>query len=244
MRVLWLTNSDDLLGPEAERPSALVAARVADVLAVPVEITPRVIWPSPELPDIIDSWIRRYAPDLVMLHVNGYWYLYRSVPERLVRRFGLPGRLAGRATARAGRSSRLSHTAAFHAGRRIALRVLGGETHFTAAETSDLAARCIRQIVRHEGPGLVVRVGDGAQFLAGAPGDDVERVHRAVSSVCRDVHATCVDGDLARPGLPPDDYWRRGDRVHMSIEGRHWYAARDAEALVAEFRRRLAPESR
>ncbi len=240
MKVLWLTNSDEIhgAGPVEERPSALTARLVEAERGEPIEMIPRVIWPSPELPAIVAGWVERYSPDLVVFHVNAFWFLYRSVPLRLRRRFGRPGAFAARAGFALGEASWFVRTRAYHTLRRFALKTFGGATYFTPEETCEITEACIRRIVSNEGVGLVLRVGDGAQFAAGASPGALAFVHGRLRAVCSAAHVTCVDATQAVPLSPPADFWKSGDRVHMTAPGRAWYARRDADAILAERRRR------
>lgn len=164
----------------------------------------RVVWPTAELPEIIDSWMRTYTPDLVVLHVNAYWYLYRSTPLLLQRRLGRFGRAMGNSAAAVGRTRWIARTAPFQLARRLALATIGGATYFTATGVCDVMEACALTVASHEQAGLVVRVGDGVQF--GAQREAVARVHRRLGDFCAQHHVSCVAGDERAPKTPPADY--------------------------------------
>ena len=68
MRVLRLTNSNDLLStfPPAALSSAVADRVVGEFTGVTPETIVRAVWPGPELPGIIQRWLLRYEPDLVL----------------------------------------------------------------------------------------------------------------------------------------------------------------------------------
>jgi hypothetical protein len=166
MKVLWLGNSDDvgLVLPGAARRSIEIAQQQLEQdIGEGVEVVGRVIWPSPNLPDLVGEWMVRYEPDVVMLKINGYWYLYPSVPLRLERALG---RFVGRSIGAAGQKTAeirwLAHTRAYHALRRLARRTVGASTYFSPEEIADLAERCIRRGLQQEHVGVVVWSSVGA----------------------------------------------------------------------------------
>ena len=232
MKVLWLGNSDDV-GLAADRRggrSIDVAQRLLEEdTGGPVEITGRVIWPSPGLPDLIGGWVERYEPDVVMFKVNGYWYLYRSVPLRLERAFG---RVAGGSIAKAGRATAdipwLAHTRAYHAARRMARRTIGAATFFTPAEVAGIVDRCIRRILQSERVGVVVWSPVGA--WEGAPAGAAEHVFDALDPLCRQLGVIHV---AWKPGTPDPtaDFFETGDRIHRANDGHNWYGEREARAI-------------
>jgi len=239
VKVLWLCNSDEVNGdmPEERRASHLAARLLEAQAGEQVEVIPRAIWPSPELPAIIDGWIDRYSPDIVVFHVNGFWYLYRSIPLLFQRRFGRVGKQIARAGLSVGSTPWIVKTRAYHLGRRLALKTIGGATYFSPEEVCETVESCVRRILRREGVGLVVRAPLSPDKYS-APAEMIRTVDRTVRALCDAVHATYVgrqDPDV--PVRTEVEFWRRGDRVHTSAEGHAYYAQQAAGAVLIEWRR-------
>lgn len=233
--MLLLTHSDEIYGdiPEEGRASRQTERFIEQETGKPAEVIPRTIWPSPQLPDIIDTWLERYSPDVVMFHINGFWYLYRSVPLLFERRFGRVGRYVGAAGEKAGRTQWLVETRGFHLTRHVALRTIGGATHFSANETVETVEACVRRIARHEGVGLVVRAPLAIPFLATCSKEALRSVDQRVRAVCDRLHVSYYDPD----DPPPEtNFWKSGDRLHTSAEGQAWYARKDAQAILSVWR--------
>ncbi len=233
MKVLWLTNSDEVHGdiPDEVRTSRQTARLLEAAASETVEIIPRVIWPSPQLPDIIDGWMERYSPDIVLFQMNGFWYLYASVPLLFERKLGSVGKRISRAGLRAGRTPWIVKTRVFHFGRRVALRTIGGAHYFTPAEVCETVEACVRRIVRHEGAGLIVQGQLVPSSWSSAPPGAIAFVHQGVSALCESLHVTYVAADPANP-RESIDFWRKGDRLHTSEEGHAWYARKIAAAIL------------
>lgn len=233
MKVLWLTNSDDVgdTVPEDQRSFRVAARLVEAATGEPVEVTPRVIWPSAQLPDLIDEWIERYEPDIVVFKINGFWYLYPSIPLQVERMFG---RRMGRPVARAGLKAAatpwIAHRAVFHLSRRLALKAMHGATHFSPQEVAELVERCTRRIVRHEEVGLVMR-GQLAGWRNAPPGAELF-VHKKVAALCDELHVIYLARDPEGPLLGAE-YYKKGDRLHTDAHGHEAHARQEAIAIEA-----------
>ena len=236
-RILWLSNSEDVgpAVPEELRSWSLAAARLQAELAEDIEVVTRVIWPDPRLPDLIGSWMERYEPDLVMFRVNAYWYLYRSVPLRLRRRFGRPGRGLAAAGERAG-SARFARTRLFHWLRAGALKAIGGDSFFEVDEVAAMTEECVRRIQRDESIRVVVNT--TLDHWTSNPRRQAQ-LHRRLKAFCESRHAVYLGADPERDPPPPDLYGT-GDRLHTDAAGHAWLAERQAAALVEAFRPELA----
>ena len=97
MKLLFLGNSNDIPRHKGNptRASAVATALEA-ATGQPVELVIKPIWPDELLPGRIERWMRDEHPDLVFFSVPGFWFLYESVPVRLKRRWGAPGRWLAR----------------------------------------------------------------------------------------------------------------------------------------------------
>lgn len=94
MRLLRLTNSydtDPAIAEDANKKT-LVESLFQQATGEPMETIVRVVWPDPVLPELIDKWLKRYQPDVVLLVVSSYWFTYVSAPARIQRTFGRVGK--------------------------------------------------------------------------------------------------------------------------------------------------------
>lgn len=244
MRLLRLGNSYD---SDERRVSADSKASVCDrtifaATGEEVETTVRVIWPEPQLPDLIHTWLERYEPDLVLLVVSSYWFTAASVPLALERRLGRAGRVLGRWGQRAVRNQRLAKNGAFDAVRQGVRKSVGGATHFSPAEVDRVMEASIRRIVAREDVALVVRgprlpyaFDESARARAVAE-ERRQAVHRAVRDLCGRLHVEYVGYEQA---LTPQEEPSRfeADMVHGTLEVQREQGAIEGEALVRAWQR-------
>jgi hypothetical protein len=153
LKILRLTHSGhtNSSAPPEQRAEAILRQMMMEATGEEVEIVSRVIWPAPELPGILDRWIRKEQPDIVYLTVNQFWYAFASVPVKLER---LLGRRGGEGVSRVGRKlSRqtwLAGSRPFKLGRRVALKLIGGAYYFEIDEVEQTVRDCVRVILRYE----------------------------------------------------------------------------------------------
>lgn len=242
MRLLKLTNSDDLRVdvPPAELPHNLAAARFQELTGEPCEAIARVIWPSPALPDIVDGWIKRYEPDIVMFGINGYWYIYRSVPLQVQRKFGRLGRPLARAGFKAGRIPWITRTGAFHAVRWLGLNTVGGAHYFEIDQVLDVVEPSLRRILVREDLPVIVR---GALWHWESDLPQEHAMHVRLVELSERLRVRY----LGRDPFAPDEAMPKftdSDRLHTNREGRLWVADCEAQALAEEWRARRSAAAR
>lgn len=238
IRILRLTLSDDLVPlPEGARRSWQVAeAMLAAESGEDVETTLRIIWPEPQLPDLVERWMDRYAPDIVTLKVSPYWFTYESVPLRVQRHVPVIGPRLAKVGLQAADAGWLAQNAVFRSARRASRRLIGGETYFTPDEVVAVMTSCISRILRHEGVILAVRGPleadtDGAGASAVRRGEARRRfVHEAMKRLAADLHVHYSGADSIRP-VP-----RGPDQLHLSADGHEEKGREEGEALVAAWR--------
>lgn len=235
MRVLRLTNSDDLVEsiPLALRAPALAEKLIEERIGEPVETVARVIWPDPELPEIVEAWLDRYQPDCVLMRTASYWVTYESVPLRLRRKAyrgtGWVARLGGAG----GANSRLASTAPFRVARRLAVRTIGGDTYFTPEEAAATVAATLRRIVVRESLVTVVRGPFNAHNSSGTKSGFARsdarnaRFDSLVASICGDQHVPYLSvRHLAGAGV------KGGDEVHSNPNAQRMIAEIEASAIA------------
>ena len=234
-RILWLSNSEDVSPdvPEDKRSWRLAAGLVEAAIGDEIEIVPRVIWPDPRLPEIVDGWMDRYEPDLVLFKVNAYWYLYKSVPLRIRRRFKRIGRPIASGGERAAAIPWFTKTRAFHWSRSALLKTVGGDTQFPPEHVAALTEECVKRILRDEGRRVIVNT--TLDHWTSNPKPQAQ-VHRRLKAFCESVHCGYLGADIENDPPPPNLY-SGGDRLHTNEEGHRWQSERLAAALIAEFQR-------
>ena len=242
VRILRLTNSNDFTKgiPDERRAYRVVERALAEESGEHVETVRKVIWPSDDLPDIIERWINENQPDIVFLTVNPYWFNYESVPLKLQRRLGPIGRLFGDAGLRAADTPWLAHNAVFRKVRYFAQATIGGECPFTTAYVLESMEAVTRRILRHEDVHLVVRSSQGGKDRPDLP-PRVQKRHQArrievadgLERICDALNVTRMAGNTFRKFDPEV---RTGDGLHRNVDGHLAAGTLEAEFMVAYWR--------
>jgi hypothetical protein len=94
---------------------------------------------------------------MVFIVAGAYWVCYPSVPLRLRRRFGRPGKWLGDGSLRASAVPWLAYNAAGRKIRRAAVSTFGGDYNFEPAEAAACIEESLRRILRFESAVPVVR---------------------------------------------------------------------------------------
>ncbi len=203
MKVLWLGNSDDAGNPTGG--SMAIAGQLLEAqIGEPVELIGRMVWPSDDLPGIVDRWMARYEPDVVMFKLDGYWYLHSSLPVRVERLLGKVGGSRVRSWGeRAVRHEWFRTSLPYRAVRALATRSVGTATNFTKEYTAETTERCMRAILSHEGVGLTVWGQTGRWPGEAAPAEAQEWMYRRMSRLCAQLHVPFVAWNPANPAPAP-----------------------------------------
>lgn len=243
IRLLRLTNSDDFVAevPEPQRAAAITERLLVAETGEQVETTTRNIWPAPALPGLVEGWMQRYEPDLVLIRVASYWFTYESVPLKLERTLGAWSRPLMQLGNRAAANRVIGHNRAFKLLQKAALNTIGGATLLTADETVELAETLLRRILTREGCGVVVRGPrtpfGGFRSQAALRKSEARRqyVNRRLAELCARYHVTSTNFEETEPVLDPAQ--RLGDGVHVNALGQRIVGELEGEALVREWRR-------
>lgn len=244
INLLRLGSSNDVFAgvPEDLRAGAVAARILGSAAGETVETVSRVIWPGPELPDLLDRWLDRYRADVVALKINWFWFAHESVPLKLERRYGSLGRAAGSAGQRAAGVPWLARGRFFGLANRLALQTIGGETYFTPEDVLARMGACIRRILVREHVVVVVLGPGGNQQHRGLPRGALARyedkwrlVDARMADLCRDLSIPYIARDRPRAR---DEFHRRlgKDGFHMGPEGQRLAGTEEGEALAAAWR--------
>ncbi|HSE45654.1 MAG TPA: hypothetical protein VLA89_10050 [Gemmatimonadales bacterium] len=248
MKVLFLGNSNELYGdiPEAERRTSRAALALEEAFGEPVETVVRTIWPTAKLPGTIEKWMGEFEPDVVYLNVVAFWFNFQSVPLKVERMLGPPGRPLKDAGIKASQLRWLGHTAVFHWLREMCQRVIGGATFFEPDEVTEVISDCVRTVIRHEQAVLVLKGPRGAtnwnvtEKRRAWTEERRLRVHYALEALSRELHVDYVGQVQPRYDTNP---WRdlQGDRMHSGGEGHKESGEEIAGMLKAAWERHRAP---
>lgn len=249
MRILRLSHSGDFFPgvPEEARSAQITARAVEAATGQPVETISRRLWPTPELPDLVEAWIPRYKPDVVIFWVNNYWFTYAKVGK--APQLGRPvTRAAGRPAA-GGRFRRAIVRRAARARRQLLIWRGAGREFFEPQEVVALSETIIRRILCHKEVSLIVRGAEWSSLYS------VRRrkprppsvtlfnrsrharaearrlvVHRALASLCEQLQVPYFG---AEDGLA---YIREGylcnDGIHSNAQNHVRMAAQETGAIL------------
>lgn len=245
MRLLRLTNSNDLSPgvPEAQRAPAITERIIAAATGEPVETMNRVIWPGPELPDIVAGWIERFSPDVVLMRASSFWCTYESVPLRLQRRWGRLGAPISRVGFKAGGHPTVAANPAFRRVRKLAVRTVGGETYFTTPEATQIVADVLRRVLAREAIIPIVRGPAHAHDSSGTPAGRLraEQINREfntlLAATCQGYHVTYVS---ATSTLDNPSYLQN-DELHDTAAGHLAIGELEGRAIVEAWLTAKAP---
>jgi hypothetical protein len=236
VRILRLTNSNDML---ADLPPEQMGAAIADQIVrertgEPVETVIRVAWPGPALPDIVDSWLDRYEPDVVFLRAPGFWVSYESVPVRLQRRLGPLGKWPGELGLKIGGTPRFANSRAGKAARKLMMRTIGGDTYFTPEQATAHVAAVFSVVLAREsiipamrGPGHPIDSSATRKGLVRATGR-VDEFDARLRVLCASLHIAFAS---AR-GVVHADSLLRADELHEGPEGQRLYGELEGHIIA------------
>jgi len=249
VRILRLSHSGDFYPgvPEEVRSAQITARAVEAATGQAVETTSRRLWPAPELPGLIDAWIPRYKPDVVIFWANSYWFTWAKVGK--APQFGRPVKRAAARPAGSGRLKRAIVQRVARARRQFLIWRGAGREFFEPEEVIALNETIVRRILCHREVSLIVRGAEWAPLYTvrrRKPGPptvtrfnrsrharaEARRllVHRALESLCEQLHVPYFG---AEDGIA---YIREGylcdDGLHSNAQNHVRMAAEETEAIL------------
>jgi hypothetical protein len=240
MKILRLGNSDDLnpAVPVEDQGWFISQNFIERAIGEPVETVVRPIWPGTELPGLVEKWIAESEPDLVFLKVTWFWYGYESVPRRIERLFGRAGKPVASAALGAAKKPALAKNAGFKLGRRLAHRVIGGDTPFSTRQVIAVMEETIRTVLSHEDIALLVKgTGDGRGPSDGIPGSHERYTSRrlevegTIERFCKSVHVPYIGTGRVPTKVGRMDL-KGGDGIHRKADGHSRMGLWEGEAML------------
>jgi hypothetical protein len=245
LRILRLTNSNDLLGNiPAELRGAAVAERVvAEATGEPVETVQRVVWPGPELPAIVERWLANYQPDVVFIRIPAFWICYESVPLRLQRRLGPLGYWPGRLGLKIGGNPGFAASRFGKTTRKLLLRTIGGDAYFTPQQVTLHVEAVLRTVLAKEsvvpavrGPGHSINSAGTARGLARAV-QRSEQLDALLAAACSRLHVAYVSARA----VGHDSSFLLSDELHDGPEGQRLYGEVEGRLIASAWLETLRP---
>jgi len=206
----------------------------------PVETVLKRLWPTAGFPDLLDTWIVEYEPDIVCFCVSSFWVEAELVRFGLERRLGPLGRPLGRIAAAVARTPSVVRTPLVQAGRRLALRPFGGATTFRPAQVVDVFDAAIRRALRHEHIGATVVATPFSPMVGAGPrarrrtAQRRAELYRGIRAICEPLHIHCE-----LPELTDDSFSRRfrgPDGLHFGAEAHAICGEIEGRALVTAWK--------
>ena len=246
LKILGLLNSNVHGGAGRIAESSLFPKQMerplGEALGEHVEIIAREVWPTADLPGIVTGWMRTYEPDLVVLPITSFWFLYESVPLRF-ERFGVAGKMVSRVGRNVAGRPWLAHNRPFQALRRRSQKFVQGKPHFQPEEVIRIAQATARAVVQREGVYLVIVAPSGGEQWAadeaatGRAERRRVRVDQAMSAFCASIHAEYWDLATMAALRDPRKPALQGDQLHLNEEGHRRTAQRYMDFSIALCRR-------
>ncbi|MGE3074894.1 MAG: hypothetical protein AB7N24_02095 [Dehalococcoidia bacterium] len=239
LKILWLSTSNDNranLAEGARRPE-LMAKMLEAEISHAVTLVTKPIWPSEELPEIIEKWLEREQPDIVWFSTAAYWFTYESVPLRLKNRFGRVGEKVSGAGITAGKDPRFANSATFRLVRRALQLTIGGDTQLTPEQVVERQTKNARTIARHEHIVLILEGPRGRTNFSASKRSAAraERkrlfVHRKLRDLAAELRAGYCGSDETLRAVV-GEFRTQKDKFHMDETGHETSAALDFPTLL------------
>ena len=252
MKVLRLGNSNEFSTgvPEEDRMAAVAERILAEGSGLEVETVRKKIWPTEQLPGLVDDWMDEHQPDIVYLKVNVFWWAHESVPLRIERKLPVVGKYIARAGWKAQGTPVVATSTPGRSLRQLVERRIGGDTSFTSGQVLACMETVIRRILVHEHVGLLVSGPRGQRPRPELTAAQLERrnrrtseVHRPLKALCDDLHVAYIGRDGPRPADELERPPRGPDGFHAGVEGNHRQGKKQGEALLALWREMQGQET-
>ncbi len=243
MKILRLGVSHDFRDdiPYEQRQFVLAERILEEATGLDWETLPKAIWPTDEIPALVERWVEREKPDMVVLCLAGYWVSFGSTAVRLERRVPV----VGRRLARTSRSVATAEFAKQHATldhlRGFASALIGVDYNFEPADLLRRFDAVLRQLVRNEELVVAVRgPGRTPQWLTKrqtrVSWARANAWHDGIQKICEQLHVEFLPYEY----LPAEQQFSDripGDPAHYTVDGTRRHGEREGEMMVRAWKR-------
>ncbi len=246
MKILRLGSSDDVGGRVAADAMAyrIVEQELTRITGLEFTTVVRRIWPTSALPGLVERWMDEERPDVVFIKAApAFWFTYESVPLKVRRKLGVVGQPLAEFGVRTSRNPWLVRNRAYHAARRMAQRVIGGDTHFTPEEVVAVMSQVLAVAARYEQAVTVATLPQGrvkhAVTAAGERRAEARRrrVEAALGSEMDRLHIEHTEPHPAARYQTGTSTPVGRDQLHSDEVGQRQRAAEEVELLLRGLRR-------
>ena len=238
MRILRLGTSNDQEGRVAHdrMTHVLLEEQLAEATGQHWETMVRSTWPTPALPGLVERWANEFQPDVVIVRMPAFWFAYESVPLKLRRKLGRFGEPMAQFGLKRAADPRWAGNPVFRAGRKLAQRTIGGDTHFTPEQVIEVMGEVIRVLARRESTTIAVKLPTGVAnhypSAAMARRGEARRlkVSNELLGLCNQLHIETTSS--ARPWYLAETLSTGRDKFHADEAGHEVTAGRDLELIL------------
>lgn len=239
MKVLRLGVSHDAREdiPFDDRQHVVAERMLEEATGLEWETVTRNMWPTARLPELIDGWVERDQPDMVVLYLAGYWTSFGSTALRLERRLPFLGKPAASVARKVAENKTASQYASLDRLRGLMSAIIGVDFNFAPEELIERFEVIFRRLLRNEHLVLAVRgPGRPPQRLTKRQErmsiDRAQRFRRGIEEACNRLHIE----HLAYEELPLH-LRLPGDPSHYTVEGSRYTGQQEGALMVRAWRR-------
>ena len=238
MKVLRLGVSHDVREdiPLEDRQHVVAERMLQEATGLEWETVTKSMWPTEELPGLIDRWVEREQPDMVVLYLAGYWTSFGSTALQLERRVPLAGKPLASVVRKLAENKTASQYESLDRLRGLASAIIGVDFNFDPDELVQLFEGIFRRLLRNEHLVIAVRgPGRPPQRLTKRQErksvDRANRFQRGIEDVCTRLHI-----EHLRYEEPPLHTRIPGDPAHYTAEGSRMVGEQQGELMVRAWR--------
>ncbi len=243
MKILRLGVSHDARDdiPFDERQHVIAERKLEEATGLEWDTVLKSMWPTAQLPALVERWVEREEPDMVLLFLAGYWASWGSTAVRLERRLPFVGKHAADLARKVATSESAKPHRTLDRLRGVASAAIGVDFNFEPDELVSRFETITRQLLRN---GHFLTPGGGRGRPPRRPTKRQTRQSiaryslfaRGIEELCRQLHVEF----LPYEHLPEDQKFSDrvpGDPAHYTVEGARRHGIREGELMIRAWQR-------